>query len=423
MYPMIRDLLGLMTLAALLLSMGCGVPAENVPSGKEESLWQLGSEAEPAKLVSAASLENSVESTRSQPPQSPGLVPAPEAIPSLPTSKGLDRPPLLSVTLRNGQVDGLPIGLFSDKTLLMRDNGSILFLETDQILGHRITGQPFLPQDLQPLIADLQAEFGNQYRIRSAAPYLVIAKPNRIATWCDRFDRIHHSIRLFCTTRGIPMRSLEFPLIAIVLGSRKEFENYAKFEQTDIPAQCVGYYSQRTNRIVLYENENSQVTSGTLETICHEATHQFAFNAGLHQRLAATPLWLMEGFAVQFEAPAYCNYADRDAASCWPASQRAAWETLKKDRRYFLTLCHQLIANDASFKSDTLNAYTAAWAMNSYLSQRRGRQYVEYLHRISSMKPFEEYSERDRIRDFSTAFGADIGILLRETIAHLEQMR
>lgn len=329
---------------------------------------------------------------------------------------------MLAVTLRSGKVEGVPIGLFSDKTLLMRTNGSIVFLDREQIVGHKVTNQPFTPQDLQFLVSDLQTEFGNNYRIRNALPYLVIAKPNRISIWCERFDRIHHSISLYCNTHGIPLRPLEFPLIAIVLGSRTEFDQYAKLEGAAVPPNCVGYYSQKTNRIVLYENEGASETQSTQETICHEATHQFAFNSGLHQRLASTPLWMMEGFAVQFEAPAYSDYAVRDRASHWPPSQRQAWDALKRDRKRLQALCQELIVSDKPFKSDTLNAYTAAWAMNCYLSQRRGRQYVEYIQKISSMKPFEEYTEGERLRDFSAAFGSDLGILLRETVLHLDRM-
>lgn len=448
----LRDLFAAATLGLIFGCAGCGKPADSHPALAEgESLWQQGTVQPASKLVGTNIDELSVplvpaldkppavtDATNTpasvgqypvspdpatQDPVSHGLIPRPPvAFPSSAT-KHAGRPPLLAVTLRSGQVQGLPIGLFSDKTLLMRTNGSIVFLDKQQILGHLVTDQPFAPQDIQPLIDDLQTEFGHQYRVRSSHPYLVIAKPNRISTWCERFERIHQSIRLYCTTHRIPTRALEFPLIAVVLGSRRDFEQYAKLEGADLPSNCVGYYSQKSNRIVLFENEVSGEVQSTLETISHEATHQFAFNSGLHQRLAATPLWVMEGFAVQFEAPAYSNYASRDRASFWPTSQRQAWEALKQDRRKLQSLCQELIVSDTPFKTDTLNAYTAAWAMNTYLAQRRVRNYVPYLNRIASMRPFEEYSEGDRLRDFSDAFGSDLGIVLRETIAHLDRMR
>src|SRR5213076_2929676 len=78
-------------------------------------------------------------------------------------------------------------------------------------------------------------------------------------------------------------------------------------------------YSIQSNRIVLYD-----LTAGpdsrpakTLDditrkigqspfnvaTVVHEATHQIAFNSGLHTRQADNPLWLTEGMAMYFETP------------------------------------------------------------------------------------------------------------------------
>jgi hypothetical protein len=426
MKAIIRDFFGLICLVAILTCAGCGKPVIPAPDNSNGgSLWQLDSEEKPPKLVSASVDEQPVVPAPALPPKpisTPGFR-NPSPAPSRPTATFAKRPPMLAVTLRSGRVEGVPIGLFADKTLLMRTNGAIVFLDKEQIVGQKVTNRPFTPQDLHVLMPDLQTEFGNNYRIRNALPYLVIAKPSRIATWCERFDRMNQSIGLFCSNYGIPVRSMDFPLIAIVFGSRAEFEQYASSESSELPRNCVGYYSQKSNRIVLYEGEGENETQATLETICHEATHQFAFNSGLHQRLAETPLWVMEGFAVQFEAPAYCNYSARDRASLWPPSQRSAWETLKKDRKHLQSLCQELIVSDKPFKTETLNAYTAAWAMSSYLSQRRGQQYAVYMKKIASMKPFEDYSAGERLRDFTTAFGADLGVLLRETMQHIDRIR
>jgi len=325
--------------------------------------------------------------------------------------------------MQSGRIEGLPIGLFSDTMLLMRSNGQIAYLPTHEIVSHSVTSQPFVAQGLGGMQQDLQAEFGGSYSIRYASPYLVIAKSGRIGTWCERFQKFHASMRSYCLTYGLPLRNLEFTLIAVVFETKREFFDYARSEGSNIPSNCVGYYSQKSNRIVLFENDNPKETDSTLETICHEATHQFAFNAGLHQRLAETPKWLMEGFAVQFEAPAYCNFTTRNHASFWPSSQRRAWDELKSDRNRLQQLFQDLIATDEPFKSDTLNAYTVAWAMNTYLAQRRGPQYVAYLRKMGSMRPFTKYSRGDRMRDFAAAFGSDISWMVREAILHLDRMR
>ena len=50
-----------------------------------------------------------------------------------------------------------------------------------------------------------------------------------------------------------------------------------------------------------------------MATIVHEATHQIAFNSGLHVRFADNPLWLTEGMAMYFEGP------DPDGGYDWKA--------------------------------------------------------------------------------------------------------
>ena len=432
MAVLMRNLLGLATLGTILAFAGCDRlvddPTPQTPSG---GVLVSSVPLDSSHLISANAEELSAVESVAGPSNNDGAIPPPpnpfsnHSKASSPPQQQIasNAPPILSVTLQSGRIEGLPIGLFSDTTLLMKSNGQIAYLPTNEIVAHHVTGQPFVAQDFRGMKQDLQMEFGSNYSIRQANPYLVVAKLSRIGTWCERFQKFHHSMKSYCLTYGIPLRNLDFSLIAIVFGTKAEFFEYARSEGSNIPLNCVGYYSQKSNRIVLFENDNSTEMDSTLETICHEATHQFAFNSGLHQRLAETPKWLMEGFAVQFEAPAYCNYTTRSHASFWPTSQRQAWDALKNDRKHLQQLFQDLIATDEPFKSDTLNAYTVSWALNTYLSQRRGSQYVAYLRKMGSMKPFSRYSRGDRVRDFSMAFGSDISLLIRETIQHLDRMR
>lgn len=422
MTAMIRNLIGLATLAAILASAGCDYFAvHSGPDSQSDGRYLISVHAEASPLGEASANATDVDSFVDH---QPNLFPdATRSRDATQQPSGTNAPPILSVTMQSGRIEGLPIGLFSDTTLLMRSNGQISYLPTHEIVSHSVTGQPFVAQGLGGMQQDLQSEFGSRYSIRYASPYLVVAKSGRIGTWCERFQKFHSSMRSYCLTYGIPLRNLDFTLIAIVFESKREFFEYARNEGSSIPSNCVGYYSQKSNRIVLFENDNPKDMDSTLETICHEATHQFAFNAGLHQRLAETPKWLMEGFAVQFEAPAYCNFTTRNHASFWPTSQRQAWDELKSDRNRLQQLFQDLIATDEPFKGDVLNAYTVSWAMNTYLSQRRGPQYVAYLRKMGSMKPFTTYSRGDRMRDFSSAFGSDISWMVREAIHHLDRMR
>ena len=65
-----------------------------------------------------------------------------------------------------------------------------------------------------------------------------------------------------------------------------------------------------SNRVFLFD-----VTAGTsgvdwsenADTIIHEATHQTAYNVGIHRRFTAAPRWLVEGLATMFEARGVWN--------------------------------------------------------------------------------------------------------------------
>ena len=48
-----------------------------------------------------------------------------------------------------------------------------------------------------------------------------------------------------------------------------------------------------------------------VSTIVHEATHQIAFNSGLHQRLSDCPKWFSEGVAM------YCETPDLKSSEGW----------------------------------------------------------------------------------------------------------
>ncbi len=66
-----------------------------------------------------------------------------------------------------------------------------------------------------------------------------------------------------------------------------------------IDSRVLGYYSSRSNRITLYDVGGTAAGSAAwhqnADTIIHEATHQTAYNTGVHRRFAQTPKWVVEG--------------------------------------------------------------------------------------------------------------------------------
>ncbi len=348
------------------------------------------------------------------------FVPSP---PPRSNSNGIDdrRPPILAIQLPDHTLFGVPIGLFSNQTVVMRKDGSIQRIKNSDIIRQSVLAERFQSMDRNELAQQLRAEFGRNYTIRSENPYLIVARPEHIEAWTQRFRSLHHSFKLYCTTHAIPTREIEFPLVAVVFGSQNEFLRYANSEGTKVPKYCVGYYFSDSNRILLYESPDSSMKE-TQATISHEATHQLAFNMGLHQRRASTPLWIIEGLATMFESPMLTAPHSRQGKSLWPASRQSTWQVLSKHPETLQSIVAGLIHNDLAFEADFQNAYTVAWAMTSYLSQRRSLQFGPYLQRVGNKTPFQEYKATDRVAEFESAFGIDSRLLTSKIIKYLETL-
>ena len=331
------------------------------------------------------------------------------------------RPRILAVRMPDHTAFGVPIGLFSDQMVLMRNDGAIQQIKKCDIVQQSVLNVRFRSIERSELAQQLRAEFGRNYTVKSELPYLIVAHREQIDNWCKRFRSFHHSFKLYCSTHGLQTREIEFPLVAVVFGSQTEFQRYTRSEPIKVPESVVGYYMPDTNRILLYEDVGTS-TSATEKVICHEATHQLAFNTGLHQRRASTPLWLAVGFASMFEAPQLSGAQNRDGTSLWPESRKHTWQLLTKRPESIQRLMAGLVQNDSAFESDAQNAYAVAWAMTTYLSQRSPKLFGPYLNRISDLPPFETYRADQRVEDFHSAFGTDVRMLSKRIIKYLETL-
>ena len=374
-----------------------------------------------SKGSSAPTLDNNNNVAGRTAPIVPLDSPLPRNTPSPKLGTGNGRPPILAVRLLDHTAFGVPIGLFADQTMLMRSDGTIQRIRNSDIVQQTILNDRFHPMERNEFAQQLLAEFGRNYLVKSDNPYLIVARSEPMEAWSKRFRSLHHAFKHYCITHAIPTREIEFPLVAVVFGSRSEFLRYANSSGIKIPEHCVGYYFSDSNRILLYESADAS-TQATQTTICHEATHQLAFNMGLHQRRAATPLWLIEGLATMFESPLLSGLQSREGKSLWPASRQATWLALSKRPESVQRLVAGLIHNDLAFESDFQNAYTIAWAMTAYLSQRNSQQFGPYLQSVGNLPPFQDYGAAQRVTDFQSAFGKDTRLLTNKIIKYLESL-
>ncbi len=337
------------------------------------------------------------------------------------TGSAPTRPPILMTVTETERVFGMPIARFLDESWILRNDGFIVRVPLDEVVEEVVLEKPFLSIPINQLVADLRKEFGLDYEIRSEQPYVWVTRRGVSQFWNERFRLLHISIRQFCSQRGIDIRNLDFPLVAVILRSEAEFYQYCRSQNIDVKENLLGIYSPTSNRIILYEDPEKLSRQDVIETICHEATHQLANNLGLQQRCADSPLWLTEGLATLFEAPAYAqpNSAGR---SPWPKHRRITWHELLQDPARLGKTVDSLVRNDNMFEKDPDAAYAVAWGLTHYFANKHSKEFNAYLHQTSRLPPFIDFDSNARWEHFRTFFGSDIGkltIALRNHISSL----
>ena len=144
----------------------------------------------------------------------------------------------------------------------------------------------------------------------------------------------------------------------------------------------------------------------TIATIIHEATHQIAFNCGLHRRYADNPLWLTEGMAIYFEVP---DPASRDG---WARLGALHPQRLRQFRDYVRSRrpahsLRDLVRSDQRLRDVALapDAYAESWALTYFLIQKHAEQYQNYLAGLRNKVPLIQDSPEQRMAFFEKLFG------------------
>ena len=177
----------------------------------------------------------------------------------------------------------------------------------------------------------------------------------------------------------------------------------------EAPADMCGAYMLDTNRIVLYDMETpgDDQWQRTASVILHEATHQTAFNTGIHSRYCPPPLWVVEGLATMFEAPGvydsryHGQRSDRINREWFDVFQQRVAGRLQPE------MLAGMVASDQVFRSNPAAAYALAWAVSFYLVETQPRQYVKYLALTAGRPPMSRDTAAERTADFVSVFGDD----------------
>ncbi|MCA9052748.1 MAG: DUF1570 domain-containing protein, partial [Planctomycetaceae bacterium] len=259
--------------------------------------------------------------------------------------------------------------------------------------------------------------------------------------WCGRlFERLQTAFLGYWKRAGLDVHEPAQPLVAVIFADPEAYAAYATRDAGPALAQSQGYYSARTNRIVLTDltraageveatreaellrRLESRLTN--VATIVHEATHQIAFNCGLHSRYADNPMWLTEGMAMFFEAP------DLKSSSGWRTAGQIHPGRLQQfrdyaERRRTADSLRSLLLTDERFRdpSTAVDAYAESWAFTFFLIREHRRRYVEYLEQLSTLPRLDWKTPEERETMFLEAMETDWETLEREFALFVRRLR
>ena len=337
------------------------------------------------------------------------------------------QPWTLQLDVRGQRIEGTPLRWTDEMVFLLGRDGKLWKFSYNEAQNHRKISSVFQAYSYSQLRGRLQQEFGDQFDITGSSHYIVLHQSGRLSDWATRFEQMYRSFVRYFLARGFQLREPEFPLVVVVFGQQRDFLRYASRDGVIIGTNVLGYYSPKTNRILIYDraaqtgNQSSWPTNA--ETIIHEAAHQTAFNTGIHDRFTPLPRWVGEGLGTMFEAKGVWDsphHPRQDERINRP--RLASFKEYAKSRRRKGVLA-ELISSDRMFKSDPAGAYAEAWALTFFLAETQSEKYFRYLKKTASRPRFVEYRQADRLQDFVSIFGSNLSLLEANYLRYIDRQK
>ncbi|MGD9720072.1 MAG: DUF1570 domain-containing protein [Pirellulales bacterium] len=331
------------------------------------------------------------------------------------------------VDIAGSEVEGMPLAWSDERVFLLARDGRLWEFAPRSATKFRKISSSFTSYSAAEMRAVLEREFAGRLEVTGTGHYLVAHPPGKGSFWSNRFEELYRSCVNYFQRRELRVREPEFPLVAVIWPRRDDFVRYAATQGSNVRSDILGFYSPLSNRVTLYDQSGSMPsTRAWLEneaTIIHEATHQMAFNTGVHNRFTTTPLWVAEGLGTMFEAPGVWNWRDfprqGDRINRDRLAQFRQW---RQNGRQSGTLAN-LVGSDRLFQTNPPAAYSESWAWVFFLTETYPRQFGEYVQRTAQRADFEEYPLARRISDFTTVFGNDFRMLETNFLRFIDGLR
>jgi hypothetical protein len=299
----------------------------------------------------------------------------------------------------------------------------------------------------------LAGRFGEGWHLRQTEHYLLVY--DAAHPWADTrasmLERTYDTFIKQFRAAGLRPRPLARRLGCVLFAEHAAFLDYAKRVDRLSAEWPAGYYSARTNRIVLFNYATSpqmqalvremkelrsrvdRLSGATkrdssawsdltvarrklgrverryqiigawanIQQTIHEAVHQLAFNTGLQRRDVQYPMWFSEGLATCFETthpaapfgPAHDN----------PSRRRRLRQAYLRGELYAL---REFVAMDQPPEDAHAReiAYAQSWGLFHFLYDRRPDALRAYIGHML-LQPAGRRNEPTRVDDFTNAFG------------------
>ncbi len=323
-------------------------------------------------------------------------------------------------------LEGKPLAWSSEQMLLLGRDGRLHDFNPKLAKEAVKTGPSFVPYSAVEMREMLQHEFDGRFEVSATRHYLVVHPLGERDEWANRFEDLYNRFGHYFRVRGSSLQEPQYPMVAVVFRDQAEYFRRAAASGTPMHPNTLGHYDPSSNRVFLFDDTAGKSKSEWSEnavTIIHEATHQTAFNVGVHRRFAAVPRWLVEGLATMFEAPGVWSARyDHMRADRVNRGRLAGFRRYVAGRRQPGSLA-MLLATDDAFRSDPDGAYAEGWALSFYLCETQPRLYAAYLEKTAQRPAFSDYPAGERMADFQAIFGSDLKLFEAKFLRYMQEVR
>jgi Protein of unknown function (DUF1570) len=322
-------------------------------------------------------------------------------------------------------LEGKPLYWTADHMQLLGRDGQLHEFNPKLAKEGRKTSPRFFGYSASEMKTVLQQEFDKRFDVSTTRHYLVVHPRGERDEWASRFEDLYKRFEHYFRVRGFQLEEPPYPLVAVVFRNEADYRGHAASTGRSVPSTWVGDYAGDSNRIFLFDmtTDGESDWSRNADTIIHEATHQTAYNTGIHRRYAGTPRWVSEGLATMFEARGvWSAQYDHTQADRINRGRLLNFKDLAANR-WQPGMILNLISSDRMFQTSETDAYALAWALSFNLCETQPRLYCQYLAKTAARPMLSAYPAAERVADFEDIFGGERKMFETKFLRYMEEVK